>query len=175
MSAVTGTPTCAAMRATAAAISSREIRSPSGYPSANATPALLVAMAGNPARSTILALATSQTLGRTRIGLPPCRRRNAAARSRWVWRSMAQQVGPVLRGRQPRQSPPLGVALEPLQGRDRERNRPVGLLHPPPQEVGPRAEQQRHHPAVDVGEDHRFDQPGAVIEGDELHRLVAEG
>src|SRR5207253_8545492 len=63
--------------------------SPSGYPSAQATPALVVVRAGNPAASTTRAVTTSQTLGRTKIPGPACSLRNASAFSRRVADSIA--------------------------------------------------------------------------------------
>ena len=55
------------------------MRSPSGNPSAQATPALEVAMAGKPASSITRALITSQALGRTSIRGPACRARKSWA------------------------------------------------------------------------------------------------
>src|SRR5437588_3040910 len=68
ISAVTGTFTARVMRATASIISLAGAAPPSGYPSAAATPALVVATAANPALSNTRAVAASQALGRTRIG-----------------------------------------------------------------------------------------------------------
>src|SRR5580765_1211850 len=81
MSAVTGTCTARVMRATRANISSRGMRSPSGYPSEKAMPADVVAMAGKPASSKMRALATSQTFGSTSTPGPRCRSRNRRALS----------------------------------------------------------------------------------------------
>src|SRR5438093_8657432 len=68
ISADTGTCTARAMRATASIISFAGTAPPSGYPSAAATPALVVATAGKPAASKTRAVAASHAFGRTRIG-----------------------------------------------------------------------------------------------------------
>src|SRR6266851_10364337 len=68
MSAVMGTEIRRVMRETAASISSRLMRSPSGYPRLKAIPALVVARAGNPASMKMRALPASHALGRTSIG-----------------------------------------------------------------------------------------------------------
>src|SRR5207237_9733021 len=60
----------------------RLIRSPSGYPSTFATPALEVATAGNPACSTMRALATSHALGKRSTAGPAWSRRSVSAFSR---------------------------------------------------------------------------------------------
>src|SRR5579872_611117 len=52
---------------------------PSGNPRENATPALVVAMAGKPSSSIIRALTTSQALTSTRVALPECSARNVSA------------------------------------------------------------------------------------------------
>src|SRR6266516_16834 len=65
------------MRATTASISAAGMRSPSGYPAADATALLEVAMAGNPERWTTRALATSQAFTKT-----SGRRTSWSARSR---------------------------------------------------------------------------------------------
>src|SRR3989441_3108423 len=79
MSAVMGTEIRRVMRATAASISSRLMRSPSGYPRLKAIPALVVARAGNPASTKMRALPASQALGRTSIGPSTWSRRSASA------------------------------------------------------------------------------------------------
>src|SRR5437016_10366198 len=79
MSAVMGTEIRRVMRWTAASISSRLIRSPSGYPRLKAMPALVVARAGKPASTKMRALPASQALGRTSIGPSTWRRRRTSA------------------------------------------------------------------------------------------------
>src|SRR5580704_1329721 len=88
MSAETGTVTTRAMRAIAAIISSRGIASPSGYPTENATPALVVAIALAPASSITRALIASHALGSTKIRERSCIDRNASALARCVSRFM---------------------------------------------------------------------------------------
>src|SRR3989442_3321210 len=83
MSALTGTFIARAIRAMRANISSRGMRSPSGYPREKAIPAEVVAMAGKPASSKTRALATSQALGSTSAPGPRCRCRNCIALSAW--------------------------------------------------------------------------------------------
>src|SRR6185437_1338360 len=83
MSAVTGRSTAAAIRATTAVISARVRFWPSGRPSDQDTPALVVAMAGAPAAAIMAALPASQALGKTKIPLS-CRARSAAALARWL-------------------------------------------------------------------------------------------
>src|SRR6266536_1729410 len=79
MSAVIGTEMRRVIRATAASISSRLMRSPSGRPRLNAIPALVVARAEKPASTKMRALPASQAFGRTNIGPSMWRRRNASA------------------------------------------------------------------------------------------------
>jgi hypothetical protein len=62
ISAVTGTDTARAIRATASIISRAGTTPPSGYPSAAATPALVVAIAGNPSAWKRRALTASTRL-----------------------------------------------------------------------------------------------------------------
>src|SRR5256885_2015222 len=83
-STVTGTSTARQMRAAAASISSRGACSWSSYPSAAATPALVVATAGKPAASTTLAVAASQAFGSTTGSPGTCSERSE---SHWRWRS----------------------------------------------------------------------------------------
>jgi len=79
MSAVTGTETAAAIAATVCSIRSREISWPSGNPLEKATPALVVAIAFEPAFSIIRADATSHALTRTRGWPGRCRLRRVSA------------------------------------------------------------------------------------------------
>src|SRR6266540_3949684 len=79
MSAVIGTEMRRVIRATAASISSRLMRSPSGRPRLKAIPALVVARAEKPASTKMRALPASQAFGRTSIGPSMWRRRNASA------------------------------------------------------------------------------------------------
>src|SRR5215469_10323804 len=83
MSAVTGRSTEAAIRATTPAISARVRFCPSGRPSDQDTPALVVAMARAPAAAIMAALPASQALGKTKIPLP-CRALSAVALARWL-------------------------------------------------------------------------------------------
>src|SRR5262245_5940669 len=78
MSADTGTLTARTMRATASIISRVGTIPPSGYPSAAATPALVVAIAGTPSASKMRAVAASHAVGTTRVAGP---RRNDRSRS----------------------------------------------------------------------------------------------
>src|SRR5467141_1920342 len=79
MSAVMGTDMRRVMRETAPSISSRLMRSPSGYPRLNAIPALVVARAGKPDSTKMRALPASHALGSTSIGPSMWSRRSAAA------------------------------------------------------------------------------------------------
>ena len=69
------------MRARCASIVSRSSAPPSGTPHDQAIPALVVAIAGKPARSRMRAEQASQALGRTKPGPPRPARRSAAALS----------------------------------------------------------------------------------------------
>src|SRR5467141_2271601 len=74
-----GTEMRRVMRETAASISSRPMRSPSGYPRLNAIPALVVARAGKPDSTKMRALPASHALGSTSIGPSTWSRRSASA------------------------------------------------------------------------------------------------
>jgi hypothetical protein len=54
-------------------------------------------------------------------------------------------------------------------------NRPEFLLHFAPQDEGALVEQDVPAGPVDVGKEYRLDQPGAIVESGELHRLVFGG
>src|SRR6266566_7903945 len=83
MSAVTGTVTAAAILATCAIISSRVSRWPSGRPSDQATPPLVVAIASAPASAISAALPASQAFGRVSV-LPECNARSLSALAIWA-------------------------------------------------------------------------------------------
>src|SRR5579864_771252 len=96
-SAVTGTCTAPAISAIAAIIRSAGIFCPSGSPCAKATPALVVARAGNPASSMMRELATSHTFASTSGFLPRCNALSASAfffcsrfAIRWHWMRSAR-------------------------------------------------------------------------------------
>src|SRR5436190_23026388 len=91
MSALTGSDTAEAIRATACNMTETGMSS-SANPSDAATPALVVATARNPAFSKMQALAASQALGSTRIPGPWCRSRKRMARARCVSRSIERLV-----------------------------------------------------------------------------------
>src|SRR5216117_1835978 len=74
-----GTEIRRVIRATAASISSRLMRSPSGYPRLKAIPALVVARAAKPASTKIRALPASHALGSTSIGPSTWSRRSVSA------------------------------------------------------------------------------------------------
>src|SRR5436190_1962150 len=74
-----GTEIRRVIRATAASISSRLMRSPSGYPRLKAIPALVVARAAKPASNKIRALPASHALGSTSIGPSTWSRRSVSA------------------------------------------------------------------------------------------------
>src|SRR6267378_4084501 len=79
------------MRETAASISSRLMRSPSGIPRLNAIPALVVASALKPASTKILALPASHAFGSTSMGPSTWSRRRLSAFSftRYLIRSLS--------------------------------------------------------------------------------------
>jgi hypothetical protein len=77
MSADTGTDTAAAMRRTASAARTAPRSALSGTPSDHATPALVVATAGAPARATMAADAASHAFGNSNGSPRRCRSANA--------------------------------------------------------------------------------------------------
>src|SRR6476620_2805640 len=103
-SALTGTFTARAIRATASIISRAGTTPPSGYPMAAATPALVVAIAGNPSASKIRALAASHAFGITKMGGARCsdRSRSAASVMGTVYAPLSAPTGnsgPSVRGK----------------------------------------------------------------------------
>src|SRR5258708_4869400 len=84
ISAVTGTSTASTIFLVMKSSSSNGICSPSLYPRQFATPALVVAIAGNPTLPNIFALTTSQALGNARMRGPLCNSRKVCALSLYV-------------------------------------------------------------------------------------------
>src|SRR5258705_4010152 len=112
-SAETGRSTAAAIRRTMSSISSREMRCPSGYPSANATPALEVAIARAPVPPISIALATSQALGRMRRVGPEWRLRRVWALARCA--SMEAQGNPPASRRNAMPTPGSSISVQLLE------------------------------------------------------------